>query len=54
MTDRDFEKALRDERKKRNDALTYTDPITNLKYGLDDNKKFYYGVRRGSIKKIFI
>jgi hypothetical protein len=53
-SDRDFEKALRDERKKRNDALSYTDPITNLKYGLDDNKKFYYGVRRGSIKKIFI
>ena len=39
-SDRDFEKALRDERRKRNSALDNID-LDGLRYGLENNKKFY-------------
>jgi hypothetical protein len=51
-SDRDFEKALRDERRKRNSALDNVDS-DGLRYGLENSKKFYYGIRNGSVKKIF-
>jgi len=51
-SDRDFEKALRDERRKRNSELDNIDS-DGLRYGLENNKKFYYGIRNGFVKKIF-
>ena len=50
-SERQVEKVLRDERKRLIGTLSEEDDIG--KYSLEDGKKFYYGIRNGSIKKIF-
>lgn len=46
-------KQLRDERNRLNSKLEKIDQTTGLKYGTENEKKFHYGIRNNSIRKIF-